>query len=192
MGIYTLSFLDSCVPVRRDAGPIGNPLNCIEDHNLAERQVCAELDRIAGEEKGTIDQETLADVIRFLSVERPIHLQDEAEDLFPTMRVRCEPEDEIDRAIEKLSVEHANSNEKAEGVLETLRALQEPGRALSRTERSALMEFSAQTRRHLVLENAVLMPIAHARLKEADLERMRQRMMLRRQRYWMEKTPDAE
>lgn len=180
------------MPVRRDAGPIGSPLDCIEDHNLAERQVCAEMDKIAGQEKEVIDQETLADVIRFLSVERPIHLQDEAEDLFPTMRVRCEAEDEIDRVIEKLTAEHALSNGRAEEALVALRALQKPGRALSQSERAALIEFAAHARRHLILENAVVMPIARARLKEADLERMRQRMMLRRQQYWMERAPDAE
>lgn len=192
MGIYTLSFLDSCVPLRSDGKPIENPLDCIADHHLAERQVCAEIDRFAAGDPDTLDRQNLADVIRFLSVELPIHLQDEAEDLFPTMRVRCEPEDEIDRVIDRLSAEHAHSGNETEVVLALLRSLQSSGRSLTVEECGVLTNYAAHARRHLILENAVVMPIARARLMESDLVRIRQRMMLRRQNYWLGKGPDAE
>ena len=196
MGIYTLSFLDSCVPLRSDGKPIENPLECIADHHLAERQVCAEIDGIAhGDGHGggnAVDSENLADVIRFLSVELPIHLQDEAEDLFPTLRARCEPEDEIDRVIYRLSAEHAQSGTEREIVLSILRVLQRPEGKLTEADRTALIDFAAHVRRDLIFENAIVMPIARVRLSSADLARMRQRMLRRRQRYWIGEGRDAE
>jgi len=196
MGIYTLSFLDTCVPLRSDGKPIENPLDCIADHHLAERQVCAEIDRIAhGDGQGdgnAVESQNLADVIRFLSVELPIHLQDEAEDLFPTLRARCESEDEIDRIIDRLSAEHAHSGTEREAVLSVLRGQQRPGAELSDADRAALTDFAAHARRHLIFENAIVMPIARVRLSSADLARMRHRMMHRRQRYWIGEDRDAE
>lgn len=191
MGTYTDSFLTPGRSVQHGRGPIGNPLDCIADHHLAERQVCAEIDRIATRGPDTVNQERLADLIGFLSVDLPLHLQDEDEDLFPTMRVRCEPEDEIDHVVERLMAEHAHSGREMEKVVRLLRSLQPPGRTLTETEQSSLTDFAAHARRHLIVENAIVLPIGRVRLTDADLDRMRQSMTQRRQPHWRKENPNA-
>jgi hemerythrin-like domain-containing protein len=43
-----------------------------------------------------------------------------------------------------------------------------------------MMDFAHHARRHLILENAVILPIARARLTEADLNAMKRHMLERR------------
>ena len=46
-------------------------------------------------------------IVRYFSSSALLHHRDEEEDLFPMLRLRCEPEDEIDQVLENLSAEHA-------------------------------------------------------------------------------------
>ena len=43
-----------------------------------------------------------------------------------------------------------------------------------------LTEFASQTRRHLIVENAIILPIARARLDTDDLDALRLGMLRRR------------
>ena len=54
------------------------------------------------------------------------------------------------------------------------------GDELTATERAGLAKFAAHMRRHLVAENAILLPIARARLTRADLKLLTKRMRSRR------------
>jgi len=181
MGIYTLAFLDSCLSRYADKRRIRHPIDCIADHHLVEREVCALLDRLADPNGKAVSRADLAEVIDFLTTELPLHLTDEAEDLFPRMRARCEPEDEIDRAIDRLQAEHAHAGKETEGVLAVLRVLQSGTVEIDGEMRRALSEFAAHARRHLIFENAIILPIARARLTDQDLADMRLAMTRRRE-----------
>lgn len=168
---------------------IENPLDCIADHHLAEREVCTFLDKLAGPDAKNVAPEDLADIIEFLAVELPLHLLDEEEDLFPRMQARCQPDDEIDRAIERLFAEHAYSGHDTEAVLEILRIMQELVGEIDDGAREVLSVYAGHARRHLIFENAVILPIARARLSKEDLEAMHRNMIRRRKtgamgRFW--------
>lgn len=162
-----------------DLGRFENPLDFIAEDHFREREICASLDRAA--ETGAFAPVELDRVFCFLSEELPLHLQDEEEDLFPMMRRRCAPEDEIEKAIDRLLADHVHANEDAPAILAILQLLREGRATLGTTAKTAFRVFAGHSRRHLVFENAIILPLARARLSKRDLATLRARMMKRRE-----------
>lgn len=155
-----------------------NPLDFIQEDHQREREICETLEDLAG---STVpDEHQVTRVLSFLGEGLPLHLEDEELDLFPLVRRRCEPEDEIERAIERLSQDHRHTTADISDVVAVLRELGREGKEITGDERSVLSRYAANTRRHLMLENAVILPFARLRLTAADLETLRLRMLQRR------------
>jgi hemerythrin-like domain-containing protein len=146
----------------------GNPLDFIHWDHLRERQICGVLDRIATD--AAPDRDDLEHVREYLARELPLHLEDEEEDLFPLLRQACEPEDEIGKAIERLTADHHHAAEDTPRLLADLDALLSWGGAPDKEMRDRFRRFAAQARRHLILENAIILPFARLRLTGRDLE----------------------
>ena len=89
-----------------------NPLDFIAEDHMREREVCAMIDRFVA--AGGLPSAELNPAVDFLKVRLPEHLADEEMDLFPLMLKRCEPEDEIDKVIEKLLSDHGHAIADAE------------------------------------------------------------------------------
>lgn len=157
---------------------LGNPLDFIAEDHLRERQICAEMDRLAQARPN--ESELLADILNFLTEELPMHLADEEQDLFPMMVLRCDPEDEIERVISRLEGDHKHATADTEMLTEALRAAQEAQTSIGKDVAVRLSDFAGRARRHLILENAIVLPIARKRLKPRDLDQMRANMMARR------------
>jgi hemerythrin-like domain-containing protein len=66
------------------------------------------------------------------------------------------------------------------------------GSELSAAERKVLARFSSHLRHHLAAENAILLPIARARLSRRDLQKLSSRMQSRRGLNLTPKVRDAE
>ena len=66
------------------------------------------------------------------------------------------------------------------GFVLGLLAASAPAAMTSSSFRQALRDLARVTRRHLILENAVLLPLARVRLTDADLVALRQAMLRRR------------
>lgn len=155
---------------------IGNPLDFIESVHREEREVCAVLDRIVvGSSTAHHDAH---DVVAFLRTELPLHLEDEEEDFFPLLRARCEPEDEIEKVILRLRSDHEHAADDTPEVIAILEDM--PSSGLSQLERQQLAAYASHARRHLTAENAIILPIARARLTDNDLADMRAAMLKRR------------
>jgi len=169
----------SCLPPT-DFALLADPLEFIAEDHLREREICAVLDRFADltPEDAVADPGDLQRCRAFLATELPLHLADEEEDLFPLMRRCCDAEDEIDRVIQRLLSDHGHAMKDTPEVLEVLQQIET--RAPETAESLLLMTYASQARRHLILENAVILPIARLRLRESDLETLRLRMMQRR------------
>lgn len=107
---------------------------------------------------------------------------DEEEDLFPLLRRRAEPDDEVNAIIGQLSQEHATDDLDARLLVDGLVPFKT--RQMSAAQRSSfrdlLRRFAANERRHLIVENAIVLPLAHARLTQADLNTLGRRMAARR------------
>lgn len=154
------------------------PLDVVGEMHLQEREVCALLDRIAAAEWA--DEEDLARVLRFLRMDLPLHLQDEEEDLFPLLRRRCDPEEEIDKVIARLECNHQESLLAAAGAIAILEQAQAASIPLGESDREQLTAFAAHARRHLIVENAIILPIARGNLTLDDLTTLGLRMRQRR------------
>ncbi|MEP1535635.1 MAG: hemerythrin domain-containing protein [Paracoccaceae bacterium] len=147
---------------------LGKPLEFINEDHMRERQICTMLDEIAGAKTPSLESAT--DAFRFLSKELPLHLRDEEEDLFPLLQRRCAPEDEIDKVVSRLLSDHMHAAEDTPPVITILERLGHGAGELTARERESLKAFAKHSRRHLILENAIILPFARLRLTERDLE----------------------
>lgn len=166
------------------------PLEFIHEDHLRERQICTMLDEIADNDVRSSD--SVAQVLSFLKNELPLHLQDEEEDLFPLLRRRCERADEISKVIARLLSDHMHAADDTPPVIAILEVLVLEVRELIEDERSILTRFANHSRRHLILENAVILPFARLRLTEHDLKTLYLRMCQRRGLDRLSDAQDAE
>ncbi len=160
------------------ARPLHGPLDFIAEDHMREREVCALIDRIVA--SASMDQADLDQVLVFLEAVLPQHLADEEIDLFPLMLKRCAPEDEIEKVIDRLQSDHGHALADAPAIAAIIQGI---GASLSKPSQSdcaLLSDFAHHARRHLILENAVILPIARARLTKKDLRLMERHMLERR------------
>jgi len=159
-------------------GLIGNPLDFIAADHAAERQVCSLIERIAGSDQPLPDDAKR--VVSFLYGAFRLHLLDEEEDLFPLLRQRCEPEDEIDKIIGTLQSDHRHPLSDYSRITGILESTIIAGSAIGADNQRILADYALRAHRHLSVENAIILPIARARLTSVDLRYLRQRMLQRR------------
>ncbi len=184
-------------PVLRGSGDkptspslLANPLDFISEDHLRERQVCAGIDGLTMAD--TLDRQAATSVLRFLNEELTVHLRDEAEDLFPLLARRCTEEDAIEGAIDRIRAEQDEAMRLLPQVRAMLASCLDTGAGLSAEDRAVLSRFAGHVRRHLVAENAILLPIARARLTRADLRTLSKHMRSRRGLSDFAETTDAE
>jgi len=157
-------------------------LDFILAEHLNHRRMCRALEHLAHTVEFEAAQITaLLDFIRF---DLTLHVIDEEEDIFPLLRSRCEPEDEVDDVLGRLTVEHATDKElsgRARDVLNACLILRKPPRSIIGGA-EALLAFAQHELRHLTLENAVIVPLARRRLSQEDLRLLSERLLARRAR----------
>ena len=157
------------------SGGIDHPLDFIAEDHMREREVCALIDRLVA--LVPISPADREKIVVFLQEQLPHHLEDEEIDLFPMMLERCEPEDEIGKVIDRLTSDHEHAHADAPAIIAQI---QSDVAELSSEACTRMADFARHSRRHLVVENAIILPIARARLTEEDLRIMKRHMLERR------------
>tara|TARA_R110000737_G_scaffold176258_1_gene201335 strand:- start:508 stop:1068 length:561 start_codon:yes stop_codon:yes gene_type:complete len=144
------------------------------------RSVCKRLRELA--KTVAFDEDALRDVLRFLDSDLPLHIIDEEDDLFPLLRRRCEADDQIEKVLGMLSGEHASDLHDASAVksLIVLALNDHRGPAGYAEAPQIILPFCRSQERHIAVENAVVLPIARARLSETDLRSLGRRLAARR------------
>jgi iron-sulfur cluster repair protein YtfE (RIC family) len=158
----------------------GNPLDLLAANHRRRR----EASRLLGEIAASMgpDPAALQRLRAWLRDELPAHVADEEVDLFPLLRARAAPEDEIGPTLEALSRDRHAAEAGIAAALEAIeRLLAAPGPPAPE-ERARLAKLAESERHHLIVENAILLPLARVRLTPEDLEGMRRRMLERRGR----------
>lgn len=185
------------VPTLRGRGDIptsqsllANPLDFISEDHLRERLICAVIDGLAM--AASLDRQAAMTVLRFLNEELNVHLRDEAEDLFPLLARRCTDEDSIESAISRIRADQDEAMRLLPHVRAMLAGCLDSGADLTTEDCATLTRFAGQMRRHLVAENAILLPIARARLTRADLRMLSEHMRSRRGLPPIQETTNAE
>jgi hemerythrin-like domain-containing protein len=158
---------------------IDDPLEYILADHLRQRSLCAVLKRFA--EAGFAARGEADAVIGFLERDLPLHLEDEDTDLFPLLRKRAMPEDDLGVALARLSDDHRRGERMAGDIVAALAA--RPGERRQRLDSQAcdlMRAYAASEHRHLAIENAVLLTLARIRLTRGDLKAMARSMKARR------------
>ncbi|WP_099823609.1 hemerythrin domain-containing protein [Oceaniglobus indicus] len=163
-----------------NTGPIDNPLDFLARDHQREREVCAVIDRLVAADRVPAAERQM--VIAFLTNRLPHHLADEENDLFPMLRNRCGPDEEIGNVIDKLEADHLHTVTDAARIAAFIAKQGQGDGTFPAPARTAMAEFATDARCHLILENAIILPIARACLTAGDLNTMRRNMHERRER----------
>lgn len=159
---------------------VHEPLNWLFAEHYRHRQLCQLIERVGN--ATVLLRDEAQEILAFLRQDMPLHIIDEEDDLFPLLRRRCQPADELDALLGALAAEHRDDLEQAGTLIAVLeRALsdgQAPGHSLE--TRRLFTEFALHERRHIALENAVVLPIARLRLTALDLRSLSTRLAARR------------
>lgn len=157
---------------------VPDPLDQIAQDHLRQRQICDMLDTLAG--LAAPDPELAAGVLPNFDTALSRHVHDEEDDLFPLLRKRSEPGDDINDTLDRLARNHADSLKLAVRVRQIVTALANGPVLPDLDEAKAMTGFAAHERHHLIVENAIVLPLARARLTDQDLAVLSLRMLERR------------
>jgi hemerythrin-like domain-containing protein len=161
-----------------DPGLLARPLDFISEDHLRERQICADIDSLVA--TAAFNRQEGVTILRFLNEEFSVHFRDEAEDLFPVLVQRCTEEDAINTVLGRIRLDQDQALTLLPAVRGVIANCLDNGVDLSGADREVLARFATHVRRHLVAENAILLPIARARLTRGDLRRLADHMRIRR------------
>lgn len=156
------------------------PLEFLFAEHYRHREMCKILEFLAA--TPTFDAALIATTDNFLRRDLALHVMDEEEDLFPLLRRRCEPEDDIEDVLVRLSADHAMDQQLARAVLGVFAIALERQAPLATLPGApeALLKLARQEKGHMALENAIVLPIARRRLHATDLEALSIRLAARR------------
>ena len=120
-------------------------------------------------------------LLGFLTEELPLHRRDEEQDMFRLLKPRCRPDDGFDGIVSQLTFEHGADKVLGLHLVMDLRVIAE-GKTLETPMRvfGNLCTFAEGQWRHIAWENAVVLPLAHARLTSSDSVELGRKMATRR------------
>lgn len=158
---------------------LDEPLEYIFADHFRQRVVLAALRHFAEEASASRAD---ADVIaNFLTGDLVLHHADEEEDLFPFVRLRALPEDELGALLAHLGEDHHRSKAMVGDIIAALmRHPTEKTFHLSTSICRLIQAYVAGENRHLAVENGVLLAIARIRLTPKDLKAISRGMKVRR------------
>ncbi len=154
------------------------PIEAIYEAHLNQRQLCADMELLASTTRAS--PELARRILVNLCRDLPVHFADEEEGLFPRLRARARPEDDLDRSLARLAREHEIA-QSAVMLLVPALACMADGSLPAPEDRSALRRLAAAERSHLIVENAILLPLARLRLTADDKRALMAEMCARRE-----------
>ena len=164
-----------CATLKRNSS---NPLDVISHEHRWQEKLCDALERIADDLPDNVDQMLVAAVLPMLRVDLGVHIRDEEEGLFPLMRGRAQPGDNFEEIAEVLLLEHSADEGFADEIVDQLENLKDGRRPQNPDMLGYMLRgFFETQRRHLAWEDAVVLPLARARLTPDDLRQL-SRIML--------------
>lgn len=108
---------------------------------------------------------------------------EEEESLLPLLQRRLLLGDDLDELFRQLNDEHSQDRAQALSLAAQCRDFADGGAGDWPDLCEALAQFAERQRRHLVWEDATILPLARARLSEDDMQKWRGQLQLRRSRH---------
>jgi len=157
------------------------PVDYLYADHFRQRVLCKRLDEIAGDPDGPEVPRLAAMLMDYLEHDLPQHMADEEHELFPRLRVRCRPADNLDRTSALLAEEHRRDADLSAEIIAGLRRLKAGKRLVDERDFTRLAAtFAESQRRHLAWEEALILSLARRRLKAEDLREIGRAMAQRR------------
>ena len=146
------------------------PLEFIYADHYRQRCICSALDYMIKNPGAPDVAEWAGAILAYLERELPLHIADEEETLFPLLRQRSKPGDQIESILGLLAEEHARDEALAAALRVGLRRVAE-GTASPSWDAfwHAAMGYSEVLLRHLSWENALVLPFARRCLSAVDI-----------------------
>ena len=165
-----------------DLSLLAAPLEFIRADHDRQHALCNLMEELA--EAPRLDVDKAKAVIAYLNRDMRVHVIDEEEDLYPLLRRRCRPEDDVASVLGMLSGEHADDRRLAAEIGEALAKVADAKTAVRDHAdlRSKMLMFVEKARRHLDIENRSVLPLARKRLTDHDKTCFAQRLAARRGR----------
>ncbi len=158
------------------------PLDFLFADHMRQRKMCNAIDAIHMTDEKFPLPELEEPIFAYLSEDFPLHIADEECDLFPTLRTTPDRDHDLDDLIDALMRNHAIELAMASDVIvylkRNLHSLDEADN-VSQFPRLLFM-FTDCLRRHLAIEDQMLLPLARKRLGISDLSRIGRAMAKRR------------
>ncbi|MES2711720.1 MAG: hemerythrin domain-containing protein [Pseudomonadota bacterium] len=158
---------------------LDDPLAYILAAHLRQRAVCSVLRRFATDRVAA--RREADPMTAYLTGDLRLHHDDEDRDLFPALRRRALPADELGITLAQLGEEHRQGAAMIDTIVAALSARPAADQipvALAAAE--AMQAYAAREMRHLALENGVVLALARIRLTRPDLKAISRGMKLRR------------
>lgn len=158
------------------------PIEYIFADHCRQRDMCKVLQSLAKQKTSAEAAVQSAElVLECLTHDLPLHIADEEKDLFPYLKKRAKPKDNVDNLLRLLSMEHERDHQLVTAVVA---GLEKMPRGLSAEETSdfntAAEVLAASHLSHLDWENAVVLDLARRRLTDDDQKAMAISMAARR------------
>lgn len=162
---------------------LADPLEYLYEEHFRQRSLCFVLDAFATE--GVLRTSEIRAVLGYFDGDFALHIMDEDHDLFPMLRSLASAEDAIDPLLDSLTADHVRAERVGKRIVAMLAAQLERGDGVRELDRAACREivrFCATERRHLMLENAIVLPLARIRLDADHRRQLATRMRARHER----------
>lgn len=165
-----------------DALPLSmldEPLDFIFADHFRQRSLCVVLRSFARSRR--VPRESADKVLAFLAHDLSLHHQDEDAGLFPALRKRAEPEDDLSSILARLSEDHRQASPLVADIVAALSVKAMRGKIkLSAAAAETMFAYVAGEQRHLSVENGIVLVIARKRLAPIDLRKLSRSMKTRR------------
>ena len=157
-----------------------DPIEYIFADHFRQRTLCSVLHEIA--DGDAPDKKLIMAAIKFLQGDFGLHIRDEEQDLFPTLKKCASDDEELNDVLEQLSQEHEDDRIDAERIVESLQyyMLESSEGAADEELQGLLRRFADNENQHLMTENAIVLPIARSTLMASDLKELSGKMARRR------------
>lgn len=158
---------------------LDEPLAYISADHFRQRCLCGALKRFAACGEAARAEADMA--IGYLERDLRWHHDDEDRDLFPALRRRVLPQDELGVTLARLTDDHRATERMVDDIVEALAA--QPADKMVRFSAGAqdvMRAYAATEHKHLAIENSIVLAIARIRLTKADLAAMSRSMKERR------------
>lgn len=154
-------------------------LDHIAAEHMRQRNLCAHLRRIAEERQATRGEADA--IVAFFKSDLALQHADVTEDLYPAVRRRAVPEDDLAPILDQLTGDHRDIAVRAARIVAALgRHRTGTSVPVSRQCAVAMFAYAKAMHRLLSAENGIVLVIARKRLTPGDLAAMSQSMKVRR------------